>query len=224
MGPKDKKPPIDYVEVCTLFSNAEGKIKNVEHLAGGVVIPAINQLRYAGQHLVRNLSGCADPEEELRQSANHCKRASYDACEAGLLYCLKIFKQFQEDYRKTNIIPVLPDWLSHCASARKAQSLVQITQDEDRVISYKKAEASLTELLGIVAKLPDAREELNKTFENERRNFRILIYCLIVAIASLAIAVFAYVKPPSASAVRNISAPLQIPTHSPNVVSAPPSP
>lgn len=200
MGADKLQPTIDYVEVCLLFSNAEDKIKKVEHLSGGVIIPAVNQLRYAGQHLVRTLNGCEAPEEELRQAVGHCKRASFDACEAGLLYCLNIFKQFQDDYRNTTIVPVLPEWLAYCAAARNAQNLVQITQDGDRIKSYESAEASLDELLKIVAKFPDAREELNKTLINERRTFKIILYTLLFTIIAVAFALIAYLKPLTSSA------------------------
>ena len=185
--------PLDYVEVCTLFSNAEDKIKKIEHLAGGVIIPAVNQLRYAGQHLVRTLNGNGDSKEELRQAVNHCKRASFDACEAGLLYCLKLFMQFQDDYRKVSIIPILPDWLDYCALAREAQNLIQISQD-DRIKSYENAERVLDNLIEIIAKLPDAREELNKNLVSERRTYRVIYYTLIFTVIGVLIAVMSNCK------------------------------
>lgn len=204
---KVKQPPaLDYVEVCTLFSNAEDKIKKVEHLAGGVIIPAVNQLRYAGQHLVRTLNGCNNPTEELSQSINHCKRASFDACEAGLLYCLDLFKQFQDDYRTVSVVAVLPDWLKYCATAREAQNLVQISQDGDRISSYTNAENALDELLIIVSRFPDAREELNKTLKNDRRNFKILLWTLIAAVVAAIITLLAYIKPLSISQQQTVPA------------------
>ncbi len=74
-------------------STIEKRLKKVEHLTSEVAIPAINQLRYAGQHLVRILGDCSQtPQKELEQAENHCKRASFDACEDGLIYCLENFK------------------------------------------------------------------------------------------------------------------------------------
>lgn len=208
MGPEKQKESIDYVELCALFSNAEAKIKKVEHLANGVVIPAVNQLRYAGSHLTRVLRGCEDSATELKRASDHCKRASFDACEAGLIYCLKIIKQFQEDYRKTKLMPVLPDWLQYSECARKAHSLVQISQDEHRIQSYEKAEAALDALIEIIHKFPAAREELNKSVKKDR----LVSYTFILAGIAVIVALAAWLwprSPTTSSAPPDVKPPAQ---------------
>jgi hypothetical protein len=64
-------------EVANAFSRAEEEIKKVEDLAGEVAIPAINELRYAGYHVLQALSGNSseDQDEQFRRAKRHCERA-----------------------------------------------------------------------------------------------------------------------------------------------------
>jgi len=72
----------------------------------GVVIPAINELRYATKHL-----SCAIQEdstegcriEQLRRGISHCIRARLDALRAVALFLARDFYQFSADYRKLKI-------------------------------------------------------------------------------------------------------------------------
>ena len=84
-----------------LFEQAETKIKDFEQITqDGVFIPSINQLRYAGHHIVRSLfSGKKQHIQEERVSAiNHVKRAIYDIDEALLIYYIESAATFKEKY------------------------------------------------------------------------------------------------------------------------------
>jgi hypothetical protein len=64
-----------------LFEQAEVKIKNVEQTTQeGLLTPSINQLRYAGYHIVRSLLEYDEQQvqEERVSAINHVKRAIYD--------------------------------------------------------------------------------------------------------------------------------------------------
>ena len=86
---------------------SERKIKKVECLDKRIAIPAINELRYAGYHLVQFLKD-NDRNGSLEKAKNHCKRAIYDASECGIVYCLERIDQFKDDYRLVEVAPVIP--------------------------------------------------------------------------------------------------------------------
>lgn len=75
-------------EVERFFSESEKTIKEAERAFPdrGVSVPAVNELRYAGYHLLRWER--TKNEEELGKALNHAKRAYYDAAE--LLLCAYI--------------------------------------------------------------------------------------------------------------------------------------
>jgi hypothetical protein len=72
----------------------------------GVVIPAINELRYAAKHV-----SCAmqegvtteEREEQLRRAIRHCIRARLDALRAVVLFFVRDFYRFSNDYRMLDI-------------------------------------------------------------------------------------------------------------------------
>lgn len=69
----------------------------------GVVIPAINELRYAGRHMIDALLLHDDSEkyqEQLRRSLRHCYRARFDALRATVLYMIRDFRNFSSDYEE----------------------------------------------------------------------------------------------------------------------------
>jgi len=70
----------------------------------GVVVPAVNELRYAGKHLIGAIwfQSCNRKEEEqeqLRRANRHCIRARYDALRATALFLIRDYRQFSDDYR-----------------------------------------------------------------------------------------------------------------------------
>ena len=67
----------------------------------GVVVPAINELRYSAKHMIDALS-LADKnaaDEQMRRAIRHCERARFDALRATVLFFIRDFRQFSEDYR-----------------------------------------------------------------------------------------------------------------------------
>ncbi len=92
--------------IAELFKEAEDAIKDI---GSELVIPAVNQLRYCGNHLARYLSN-TDNNEELQDAAKHCKRATYDAYEAAITYQLLEFHKFKDDYRMIQVGTIIPDY------------------------------------------------------------------------------------------------------------------
>lgn len=104
-------------EVKKLFSLAEQYAKEVEFLSSAVQVPAINELRYAGQHILKALVKDDDEEAdaELGKAKGHCQRAMYEAVEAGIMFCLDAIKAFQEEHRHLVVTEVIPDYPQHLA-------------------------------------------------------------------------------------------------------------
>jgi hypothetical protein len=95
------------------FAEAEGFIKEVELCGGELAFPAINELRYAGHHLLKAL---AEPNEdkfhkELGEVEDHCHRAMYEASEAGITYLIRLLKQFDWDYKDVVVSETVPNIL-----------------------------------------------------------------------------------------------------------------
>ena len=74
-------------EICRLYNTAESDLKNIGRVEQELLITAVNQLRYAGQHLLRALdSDNADRiDSELDAAKRHCQRAIYDVNDSGWL-------------------------------------------------------------------------------------------------------------------------------------------
>jgi hypothetical protein len=72
----------------------------------GVVLPAINELRYAAKHFssaVQEGVAGEDQQEHLRRAIRHCVRAKLDALRAVVLFFARDFYRFSDDYRLLDI-------------------------------------------------------------------------------------------------------------------------
>jgi hypothetical protein len=159
-------------EVANAFSRAEEEIKKVEDLAGEVAIPAINELRYAGYHVLQALSGNSeDQDEQFRRAKRHCERAQYDASDMGVVYLLEKIKIFVDDYKDIAITDVLPDYVGMRSKLeeindRRADAL---KNSDNRNGFYESAAGDLGELSDIALNFDLAREELNKKIVDRNR-------------------------------------------------------
>jgi len=151
-------------ELQRLFKEAENQIIITSRISEEVSAPAINQLRYAGSHLVSSYD-CHAKEalDNLDNSIKHCKRAVYDAIEARCFYFLSSFENFKNDYRKTVITDVVANYIDIIRLAKKIQNCIRSVNSEAGKEKY------FQELKGYLASFEEccfslevAREELNK--------------------------------------------------------------
>ena len=86
------------VKIKSAFAEAESAIKLAERVTAALPESAINQLRYAGQHLsCLIVGGYTTPEEEKSvadKAYNHCCRARFDAYEDIVLTSLQYLREF----------------------------------------------------------------------------------------------------------------------------------
>lgn len=183
-------PPPDHLhtlkEICDLFEEAERAIKEVEDTGAELVVPAVNQLRYTGNHLIRYLSNTSDTEE-LTDAAKHCKRATYDAYEAAILYQLMEYNKFKDDYRNTIVTDIVPDYHDIVLKIESARKFARgNNKSKTRGEFYQAAREHLTAITKNTNKLNICREELNKKIAREKRYFLFKLLGAAGAIATIA--------------------------------------
>ncbi|VAW36799.1 hypothetical protein MNBD_DELTA03-189 [hydrothermal vent metagenome] len=181
--------------IAKLFNEAEIAIKEIEDYGSELVVPAVNQLRYCGNHLVRYLSDTSN-KEELSDSIKHCKRAAYDAYESAIVYHLFEFKKFKDDYRRVQITPVISDYADIQQKIIQARNFIRNNNEsKTRGEFYKDGRKHLQLLAGNVEKLNSNRDELNKAIRKERTTLLSQVVGGIAAI--IAIVTFIIVYSPS---------------------------
>ena len=155
-------------EVAELFRQAECAIKMAEELHSQIPFSAINELRYAGRRLTEWLS--RNEDEEFEKAVKHCRRATYDANEAQLLYYLEEIKKFQNDYRNIVISEVVPAYGEIICEVRKARDEINRMRasDMDRAEFYRQLAEYLDPIARNCLLLDSHREELNKKIKKER--------------------------------------------------------
>ena len=173
---QDNNSLSDFKEIQHLYDTAERFIKEVELCHASVPFPAINQLRYAGHHLLKGLvsteqSGLTD---ELGDVKDHCHRAMYEAADAGLIYLLRVLKKFQSDFSDIPITPVVAEYPDILLTARKtkqqlSQGRLPRKSPKEQVEEYM---AKFRELQDGVYKLESIRDELNKVKLEKRKKDR----------------------------------------------------
>jgi NTP pyrophosphatase (non-canonical NTP hydrolase) len=117
----------DVTELRQLYETADRFAREVGELRSEVPIPAHNELRYAGHHLLQSLNddGVVADEDQFRKAKNHCERAMYEAAEAGIMQVLEETAEFRRAYNKSIfVLEVMPDFRERLLKARSAQKLI----------------------------------------------------------------------------------------------------
>ena len=198
----DPAPRRDGVEPTTPSRESIGRLRakyeaadefarQVGEFRSAVAIPAHNQLRYAGDHLLRALAddGSISNTAEFGKAVAHCERAQYEAAEAGISYALDIIAKFKNDYRTIPIRSVVPDYLEILKTARDAQDLLTQTRSTDRPDDNGELPDPLAymemfkKLYGICGTLDVSREELNKNIRGEVKSKQRFFIGLGISIA-----------------------------------------
>lgn len=171
------------------------KVQKFVRLAG---VPAINELRYVAHHLVNTVMPATpnvDTEKELQRAINHCKRATYEASEAGILFAFDRIAEFKEDYRSVVISSVVPDWSDILALCETVTRRIAETREagEDRTPDHTDFERLFDQLVTVCNRLDKARDDMNKLVDKERRDARRFVWMLVPTVVTVAVAVLAMV-------------------------------
>ena len=138
-----------------LYNEAEVDLKSYGREDNRLFVPGVNQLRYAGQHLVRAL-GATDEQaarSNLDAAERHAQRALYDINDAAIQYHLAGITRIRTQYfvNLNAIVPNYQEVVDAVRSARKNLERVSNEHKDNREQFYKEAREH-------VAKLHDAHE------------------------------------------------------------------
>lgn len=176
-----------------LWEQAERDVKVSEQVESKLLIPSINELRYAGYHHIQALKAGDDATrlDELGKAQKHCQRASYDALELVVVYHLERIKKFRDDYRMVEITPVISDYQAHCRVVREVSDFLGSVQKDSREAHYREIRGQIKRIQETADALEDARPELNKALiAASKRRFSGRI-TLAVAIAGVIVGALA---------------------------------
>lgn len=178
-------------EIKALYRKAEEKIKALERESETLASPSVNELRYAGYHLLAALTETDSEKKivEFDKARGHCKRAIYDAQEVRVMAKLVIINQFKEDYAKISISDVVSDYIVFLQRVRRIQKAIENINSDSREDYYNEIESHFSELDEIGNALETSREELNKKLEARRiaflQWFAVIVISAVGAVAAV---------------------------------------
>ncbi len=177
----------DFSRLRSEYDIADKVMKDVQAFVEEAGIPAINELRYAGYHLLNAISPLdadSSTSDELMRAVNHCKRATYEASEAGLLTAFGKVSEFKADYQQVVVSTVVQDWteiLVKCDTYRDKITEARQTGD-DRTIDHTKFRDAFVDLVSVCRRLDHARDELNKQIDQARVDARRFIVTTVLGV------------------------------------------
>jgi hypothetical protein len=183
----------DYKRLREEYDKADTLVAEVQAFVEMAGIPAINELRYAGYHLLNSLipaQGDGTEQDHLTQAVNHCKRATYEASEMGILTAFGMIILFKSEYEQVIISNVIPDWheiLTKCDGHRDALSIARQT-GQDRSKDHSNFKVAFADLVGVCRRLDHARNDLNRLIEQERTSARRHLVTTVIAVAGIVVA------------------------------------
>jgi len=182
------------------FDEAEQALKSFElESLKGLVFPAVNELRYAGRHLVRSLNEDS-PKEQLKQiesGAGHARRAIYDVYDAKTLYYFEQCIKFEEDYAKVLSFFNTADFKQDREALQKIKEDLAAISREARETYLEKVKDYSESVKKIYVKWNEHRKELNNFIFLEREKgmrHRLAIITIIIGIPSALYAIFNITK------------------------------
>ena len=127
------------------YNAADEQIKQCERYTLASPSAAVNQMRYAGSHLLKLINGGLEnakdfiKRESVEKATNHCKRAIFDALETLIFAQLEFISDFQDLCRsKRDVELIYPDYVSDFTALAalkerlQAFGMVQSLSDEDK--------------------------------------------------------------------------------------------
>jgi hypothetical protein len=178
---KNEKYKEKYKQVKDNFQKAEIRIKSIELLHNELSIPSINELRYAGHHILNAIQEDESQKilRELDKANRHTKRAYYDAVESVLLYSLDEIKIFDNEYK---IIPETLDVIDNYNGkiseinniVHEIENIEYETRDEKYIKIdeyYSKIEKTNKELKNSTTSIVALIDRNNQAQKKEHRKF-----------------------------------------------------
>lgn len=158
----------------------------------GLTAPALNEFRYAGQHVARALATADNTQKAvdcMKEAVKHIRRAEYDAYDSIAQFYLDRCACFKEDYRFIPISPTIPTYPGDCTRIAEIQDEIS-REDRNQKEAYIAGKSGQSADLKQIYRRWDAlRDELNKVVLSTRKSDAHRIWALIVALLGLAAAI-----------------------------------
>lgn len=185
-------------ELHAIYDQADRLVSEVEEFIGEAGIPALNEMRYAGYHLAHSilLRECKFCDDQINSAVNHCKRACYEASEAGIVIALLKFREFRNDYKTIVITEVLKEWPNIQKDFRNAQKGVnngRAKGEDDRSADYDVRMSTFRKLSTHCETLECVRDDLNsKVADSVSNSRRFIIGAGLTLLGIIIASVFSY--------------------------------
>ena len=178
------------------YDEADKFSRKVANYINEVAIPANNQLRYAGHHLLLALGddGALCNEDQLRRAIYHCQRAKFEAAESGIVSALDNIELFRYEYRRTVVTDIVPNYIEIKRIARDAGQLLEQSREPKDKADFHSALMKMFETVSEAADILDnSREDVNKKVRTERRTFVMRAGGILIGLLSLTLVILGLV-------------------------------
>lgn len=207
-------------DIKALYEEAEAALKRYERISLSNLAPALNELRYAGHHLLAADTACGeeDSARHLTRAKAHCERAKYDAKEATIISLLECVADLRAiGIAADEMRQFIPDWDALIDDASAARALLERTWNVKDAADDAAVESAIERLMAFrdrilaaesdVLSLRNRREEEARKIEEynlaekaraedeasvarERKDDRRFVASTILSIAGIVLGVF----------------------------------
>jgi hypothetical protein len=179
--------PKNISDFRAVYERADELTQEVQLFRNKASWPALLELRNAGQQLLRAIDdqGVVVNQHELDEAISHTQRACYEATEAGIMFELAIIKKFKNDYSKTVVADIIPDYVARLRRSDEALEAVKRGRQAgfNRDADHHDRIDLFRELREFCRDLDAGREEVNKKVRQAK-------VALALVLLGLAITVF----------------------------------
>ncbi|MER8952572.1 hypothetical protein NKH98_07490 [Mesorhizobium sp. M0833] len=186
-------PVPDFHTLVREYEIADELCKEVQHFRSAAGIPAINELRYAGYHYINacRSGGTSPAPTEMIKAVNHCRRATYEAAEAGILMALDEIRSFRTDYKTIVVSEVVPNWPVILTEAQGAVEHLRKSREhgDDRKSDYTRHRDLFRTLKSHCDLLESSRDDLNNKIRGGIRETRRFLLNSGLTVLGIAVAV-----------------------------------
>lgn len=151
---KEDEASLTIDNVKEWYINTEKLVRVIANILGEVLHQPINQLRYAGHHLVLHYSSSRPQSSDLVEAYKHCKRATYDALDAYL---------FSLNQKYSNHLPYLTSQagikLEHQVLTLINESIKFRAESTTRIEYYQKVMSQVVAGLRLIEQVNEAFRE-----------------------------------------------------------------
>lgn len=161
-------------QIRDLYNTAEADLKAVGREQNVLIVAGVNQLRYAGQHLVRALDANDRDtvEGELGASKRHAQRAIYDINDAAIQFYLIEIQNFRNRY-PVNLNLVVPNYQDVTVAVTLARSHIEeasLNIESNRELLYDSVREDVIALRNAFRTLETSLPDITSAVEAQNRS------------------------------------------------------